>query len=287
MRRVRVEEATAVGAEVLDSDLRRGRTEREGLRSDGRFLGHLLARGVLHRIAVGVLDRLGRRGRLQQRHVLVSAEVLHDALRGEQQGDDERQRQQHVQRAARQIDPEIADALRGLAHEAADQRDQHGDAGRGRKKVLHRKSEHLSQITHRRLAAVALPVRVRGEADRGVHRRIGCDGAEALRIERQPLLHALQQIDDEQAKHIECEHRDRIALPAHVLVRADAGHAIDQTLDRRADAIDTVRLVREHGSHKGAERLDRQQQDNEIEADLQPCICGHSNHSGLSRATAR
>ena len=128
------------------------------------------------------------------------------------------------------------------AHEAADQRDQHGDAGRRRQEVLHGEPEHLRQIAHRRLAAVALPVRVRGEADRGVHRRIGADRAEALRIQRQPLLHALQEVDDEKAGDVEHEHRQRVALPAHVLVRHRcrrrdrAGARPDRRCDARGSA---------------------------------------------------
>ena len=54
------------------------------------------------------------------------------------------------------------------AGEAADQRDRHRDADRGRDEVLHGQAGHLAQMGHRRLARVRLPVRVGHEADRGV-----------------------------------------------------------------------------------------------------------------------
>ena len=79
---VGVEEAAAIGAELLDRYLRGDRALR---------------------------DRL--LGAFERRRVDVGAEVLRHALPDQAQRDDDRQRQQHVERAARQIDPEIADRL--------------------------------------------------------------------------------------------------------------------------------------------------------------------------------
>ena len=61
-------------------------------------------------------------------------------------------------------------------------------------------AEHLRRVAHRRLAAVALPVRVGGEAHGGVERRVGVDGAEALRVQRQHALEALQRVDGQEAE---------------------------------------------------------------------------------------
>jgi hypothetical protein len=110
---------------------------------------------------------------LRQRDFDGAVEVLHHALRDEHEREHERQRQQHVQCRTRQVDPEVADAVRLLANEAADHRHQHGHAGGGGKKVLHVQAEHLGQVAHRRFAAVALPVGVGGEAHRGVEGGIG------------------------------------------------------------------------------------------------------------------
>ena len=61
------------------------------------------------------------------------------------------------------------------AGEAADQRHHHREAGGGRREVLHREPGHLREVAHRRLAAVALPVRVGDEAGGGVPREVGVD----------------------------------------------------------------------------------------------------------------
>ncbi len=141
---------------------------------------------------------VARRDRLDQLRRLVAVEGLHNALRDQTPAPDERQRQQDVEDAARQIDPEVADRLRRTARKAADQRDQDRHAGRRRDEVLHRQTEHLGQIAHGRFAAVALPVGIAGEADRRVERRIrGHRRGQILRtlVERQPSLQSLQRID--------------------------------------------------------------------------------------------
>ena len=83
MRGVDVEEAAAVGAELLDGDLAGDRALR---------------------------DRL--LGAFERRRIDVGAEVLRHAERDERERHDDRQRQQHVERGAREIDPEIADRRR-------------------------------------------------------------------------------------------------------------------------------------------------------------------------------
>ena len=92
MRRVRVEEAAAVRAQILDGDLRSGRTDGENL--------------VDYGLSVSVL-----RG-LEKRNGAVRAERLDDSLRDEKDGKNERERQQDVERRPDQIDPEVADPVR-------------------------------------------------------------------------------------------------------------------------------------------------------------------------------
>ena len=79
---------------------------------------------------------------------------------------------------AGQVDPEIADRLRRAASEAAHQRDRDGDTGGAGEKGLDRDPRHLRRVAERRLAAVGLPTRVRGEADRGVQCQVRRDGIE-------------------------------------------------------------------------------------------------------------
>ena len=96
MRGVGVEEAAAVRPQLLDRDLgRRG--------------------------ALGNGLRLAFQG--SRRRVLF--EVLNHALRAEEQGADERERQQDIYRAANHVDPEVADGILLAARESAHQCDGH------------------------------------------------------------------------------------------------------------------------------------------------------------------
>ena len=83
MRRVHVEEAAAVGAELLDGNLRRGGPHREHL------LGH------------GLAVRVGRR--FDELRGLVGAEVLDDPLRDLNEREDQGEREENVESAARQL----------------------------------------------------------------------------------------------------------------------------------------------------------------------------------------
>ncbi len=212
VRGIDVEESAAVGAQLLDRDLRRCGSQRQEL------LGHFLARGVLR-----VLCELRR---------LIRGEALHDPLRNQEHGQHDRQRQQDIQRAARHIDPEVADqpfamrdgllvagGRRRAAAKSTDHRRQHGQTGRGRDEILHGQADHLRQVAHRRFAAVTLPIGVRGKTNGGVERRVGRDIREFLRIQRQPFLRALQAIHDDKAQKVEQQHRAGVHLPIHFLIR--------------------------------------------------------------------
>ena len=78
-----------------------------------------------------------------------------------------------VERDAGQVDPEIAERLRGRAREAAHEREGHGEAGRGGDEIVDGEAEHLSQMAHRGLAAIVLPVGVGDEADEVLKARSG------------------------------------------------------------------------------------------------------------------
>ena len=159
MCRVDVEKTAAVGAQLLDDHLRSRRTNRNMLFRNG--------------LSIGI------RRRLDQRHRLIRPERLHHALRHEHQCPDDRQRQKDVEHASGQVVPEVADRLCRTPDESANQSDQYGHSRGRRHEVLHGQPEHLRQIAQRRLAAVALPVRIRGEADGRVHRQIGRHGGHA------------------------------------------------------------------------------------------------------------
>ena len=84
--------------------------------------------------------------------------------------------------------------------EGAHQREGHRQAGRGGQEVVHGEAEHLREMTHRRLAAVVLPVGVGDEADRRVEREIRRHRVEPLRIERQTVLQPLQRVERQRSR---------------------------------------------------------------------------------------
>ena len=132
---------------------------------------------------------------------------------------------QDVERAACDIDPEIADRLRRGAREAADEHDRQHDAGRRRQEVLVREAEHLREVRHRALAAVVLPVGVGDEADRGIEGEIGRHGRLLGRVERQRRLQTHHDVEDEKAADVEQQHGDRVGEPTLLALLVDAADA--------------------------------------------------------------
>ncbi len=151
--RVGVEEAAAVGPQLLDRLLGGDRPHGDGDLLDRHALGDRVALGILERVALVVQLRLVVAGRLDQRHGLVGAEVLDHPLGDQDEGGDQGDRQQDVEGAAGHIDPEVAQH-RGLApHEAADQGNGDRHAGGGGDEVVHRQPHHLGEVAGRLLAA--------------------------------------------------------------------------------------------------------------------------------------
>jgi hypothetical protein len=283
MRGVRIEEAATVGAEHLDRFLRSHRAHCDGLLRDRRIDGHGVALRVLHRVALRIELRRRIRGGLQRRHVLVSLEVLDHALAHKDRGDNRGHRQKHIQRHTRDIDPEIADRLRGVACEAAHQCDHDDDASGRRQEVLHGETEHLRQIADRLLTRIVLPVRVRDEADRGVERTVRRHRAQLLRIAWQHALHAQDQIQECEAEHVERERHNRVLLPAHFSGRIDTRDAIQQLFERTEPAHDTRGAVH-HTGDVARSRYRQRKQDHDKNRDLQDIIGVHSMSSARNSA---
>ncbi len=196
MRGIGVEEAAAVGAELLDDLLAGDRPDRNGL----------LRPFERHRF-----DRAG--------------EGLRHAESDEHQSADERDRQKNVERDAGHIDPEIADSRRARACKAAHQSEGHRQSRRRRHEVVHGEAEHLGQMAHRGLAAVVLPVGVGDEAHRGVEGEVRRHGVEAARIERQKALQPLQGVERQESGDRKGDHRHRVGEPVLLARRVDAGQA--------------------------------------------------------------
>ncbi len=246
MRGVGVEEAAAIGAEHLDRDLRGDRAHRDGLL--GAFEG-------------GCLD--------------IGAERLRHALPYEEQRVDDADRQQDVERAARDIDPEIADGAHGGAREAADQRHRQHDAGRRRKEVLMRQAEHLHEVGERAFAAVVLPVGVGDEAHRRVEREILRHRRLLGRIERQHRLQSHQGVEDQESADVEEQHGHRVGDPVLLAPFIDAAHPIKRRFDRPQDRRKERALAVEHARHVAAERNHQRGDDRAVEQNLNPADDGH------------
>ena len=245
-RRVGVPEAAAVGAELLDRDLR-------GCRPLAQRLGRAFQRGGVD----------------------IGPDVLRNALPDEEEGRDKRKRQQHVQRAPRQVDPEIADRLARGTRKGPNERDGERDARSGGDEVLRRQRRHLGEIAHRALAAVVLPVGVRREADGGIEGEIRSDGGHARRIERQHRLEALQRVDQKEPRGIEDEHRDRIGEPVLLARFVDAGGPIEDAFDGAEDGRQERPLAFEHPRHEASERNHERGQHHEIQGNLHPAVGRH------------
>ena len=97
---------------------------------------------------------------------------------------------------------------------------------------MHGEAEHLGQMTHRRLAAIVLPIGVGDEA----HRRVKCEvrrhRVEAARVQREKALQPLQGVEREESGDGKDDHCDRIGEPVLLARRVNPGQAVKAALDR-------------------------------------------------------
>ena len=246
VRRVGVEKAAAIGAEHLDRDLRGDRAHRNGLLA-------AFERGRVH----------------------VRAERLRHALPDQEQCVDDAHRQQDVERAPRDIDPEIPHGPRRCPREAADQRDREHDTGGRRQKVLVGQAEHLHEVGHRAFAAVVLPVGVGDEAHRRIEGEVGGHGRLAGRIEGQRGLQAHQSVENQKAGDVKEQHRHRIGDPVLLARLVDPADPVKTRLDRTQNRREKCALAVEHSRHVAAERHHECGDDGAEQQNLNPADDGH------------
>jgi hypothetical protein len=252
-----IEESATVGAEHLDRHLRGGRSlgERLGRRHGG-------AGGLLHAGGGGVGE-----------------EVVDHPLRHQEQRIDHADRRQQVEVDAHQVGPEVAHGGGAVAGDGAHQHRGDSDADRGREEVVGRQGGHLREVGHGRLAGIALPVGVGGEADRGVESEVGGGCAQALGIEREEILQAQDAIAHQHAHQGEQQERDAIILPALLLMRVDGEQAVAEAFEpaeRQLQARASTRI--EDLLQVQAHRLGEQGQDAGEQQELQPSRQGHGRN---------
>jgi hypothetical protein len=95
------------------------------------------------------------------------------------------------------------------------------------------------------------------------------DRAHLLRIPGQSALQALQPIDRERAQGVERQQRERVLRPAHRGRGVHPAQTIEAALERRTPARHGAGAV-EYPGHVQAQRLDQQQQHDQVDRQLQP-----------------
>ena len=200
--------------------------------------------GVRTEITAAVRTQLldghdGRRGALrndllltfERRQGLLAVERHRRAVDDQQDTNEQRERHQDTGRALDEVNPEVADRLRGLRrqrlHDAGHSR--HA-AGRGDELEEH-DDEDLREIRQTRLAAVMLQVTVHHERNAGIEGQIGRLARVAVGIHRQIALEHQQQHAPEEPEEVHHEQCLEELLPIHFLVLADAAHLVDSALE--------------------------------------------------------
>ncbi|MCY1407536.1 hypothetical protein D9M71_228400 [compost metagenome] len=239
VRRVDAEEAAAIGAQLLDGDLAGRRAQRDGLVSP-----------------------------LQGQGLDVMTEGLRHALPDQQQSQQQAQRQQAVERGPGHVDPEVAQGVGRAPGNATAQRDQHGKAGGGADKVLHRQADHLAQVADRRFAAVGLPVGVGDKTHRRIERQRPLLTRQVLRIEWQVALQQQHGKHQHETGQVESQQGQGVLLPVVLVPGIDPGQPVAATLHRPQHRRQPGALALHHlvietpepGRREQHQRKERQQQ---------------------------
>ena len=190
----------------------------------------------------------------------MQVEVLDRAAGDQHDRGDDRDRQQDAEGAADQVDPEVAELAGVPTREAANERDRHGHADRGRDEVLHGQAGHLHQMALGRFTRVGLPVGVRHEADGGVpgqrrrHRR-----GRVVEVQRQLALDQLEDEQEQDADRREGQHAAGVGAPGLFRFRVGSDQPVDDALTARVlfGAVDPVHVVAQRHVH-GRQRDDEQ-----------------------------
>ena len=125
---------------------------------------------------------------------MITMKILDDALRNQDECQNKTGWKQDPKRRAGCVHPKIPDGLRIDSRDAANERNSKGNANGGRYKVVVRQPNHLGEVTHRGFGNVSLPIGVRREADSRIPRERGRDACEPVRVQRQEVLGAFENI---------------------------------------------------------------------------------------------
>ena len=236
---VHAEEAAAVGAGLLDGDLRsRGALGQELLGDHACVLDDLaidldrvaLDLGAIDDAPAAVCIRLDSDG-LYELSLLSRLEVGDDATGSQADAQHEVQRDEHIQDGAGEVDPEGTQTLLLDLTEAADQCEHDRDTGAGGNEVLHGETHELHKVGQGGLAGIGLPVGIGDEGGRRVERQVPGHAGQVLRVARQDSLEHLERDEHHEPDTREGKDAHQVTLPAHLLMRVNAEQAIDAPLD--------------------------------------------------------
>ena len=180
MRRVRAEEAAAVGAGLFDGNLAGRRTLGQKLLGDhARALDNLaveldrvaLDLGAIDDAPAAVCIRLDSDG-LYELSLLSRLEVGDDATGSQADAEHEVQRDEHVQDGAGEVDPKRAESLLLDLTETADEREHDRNTGAGGQEVLHGETHELHKVGQGGLTGIGLPVGVGYEGSSRIKRQV-------------------------------------------------------------------------------------------------------------------
>ncbi len=271
MGRVGVGVTAAVRSQHLDRDLGSHRPFRDGLRVDHLRHHDRIALCVLDRVSVRVVLRHLHRFLLDQGGSIVGLEVLDHTLRDQEQRGDQAKGQQQVVGEAHEIDPEIAHRFRRMPGDAAHERRRDGDADRRGKEIMAGQRDHLREIRHGRLAAVALPVGVGGEAGRGVEGEVVGQTREFLRVERKRSLQPQQGVGHQHGEEAEEQHRDGVLFPVLLRPGIHSAEAIGQALDGPEHLVEPGAAARIQDLQEvESERFGDEQEQPQVKGQLEP-----------------
>src|SRR5262249_45721993 len=126
---------------------------------------------------------------------------------------------------------------------------------------------------------------VRGEARSGVEGLVRRDRSEALRIQRQDLLQALDCVCNQQRDGAENQQLERVGFPVLALPRVDAAEPVEQPFDRPEKARQRLPVAFEDAEHVDAERLCDRQDKRREKQNLKPAVERHKKSLRTARAT--
>ena len=221
----------AVGPEHLDRHLRGHRPLHDGLRLHDLFFRDRVPLPVLDRLPLGVRFRSVHGHRLDEPCAFIRLEVLDHPLGDQEDRVEKAYGEQQVQRHPHKIHQEVAHRFDGMPGDPPHERRGHGDSGGGGGEIVDGEGDHLGEVRHRRLPAVALPVRVRRETDRRVEGEVLAHGTEALRVERQHLLQAQESIGEEEPHQAEHQQGEGIPFPVLLMPGVDPHQPVEEPLD--------------------------------------------------------